>query len=267
MALSETLLGKLQTVQNRFFKLCFGLTKRTPSVAIQLYTGVNPIYDEYSKKLLNYFFYIQRLGPQRLIWQAASQQKMWAYGDAHCWFNRIRKIMQELNVWNNYRLHPHVVLSMGKESVKILIRARASEKMWGKLRATESTRHINYRQWAPDNSITTDNNSIYWLKLKLTGFPFPFPIRGAVGGLPPCPLCGEGQDNWRHLLLHCTVADAACGSVPGWFPIFSLLYQNTAVEELFIAEFFDDTLDAYAKYRFGSLIRARFCMRFVHLRI
>jgi len=263
MALSDTLLSSLQTIQNRFFKLCLGLSRQTSSAAIMLYTGVCAMQDEYAKRLLNYYLYIVSVGPHRLVWQAASQQKMWSYGDTRCWFSRIRRSLIELDLWDDFRRDPLIFSTMTKSAIKTLVRRTAEDRMWTRLINSPKTAHIEYRPWVIDRTVTTENNSIFWLKLKMVGFPFP--NRDFTAQLPVCPLCHRGPDSWLHLLLHCEAADEAVGSSPGWSRVFSLLYQNTEVEAEYIAWFFDESAPPGTKYERGSQIRTRFALRFTNI--
>jgi len=263
MALSDTLLGSLQTIQNRYFKLCLGLSRQTSSAAIMLYTGVCAMQDEYAKRLLNYYLYVVSLGPQRLVWQAASQQKMWSYGDTRCWFSRIRRSFITYDLWDDFRRDPLIFSTMTKFAIKTLVRRTAEDRMWSRLNDSPKTAHIEYRPWVIDKTVTTENNSIFWLKLKMVGFPFP--IRDHGTQLPLCPLCRAGEDTWVHLLLHCEEADAVVGSSPDWSRVFSVLYKNTEVETDYIAWFLAEEATPAVKYERGSKIRTRFALRFTNI--
>jgi len=265
MVLSNAILTKLQTIQNRFFKLCFGVTRRTSTAAITLFTGVLPIKAEYEKRLLCYFKHCFELPEHRMVKQAVLQQRIWSYHDDKNWFDRVRKVHMEHELWRLLVDEQAHYLALTKGDIKRVFRARVNRNIWRLIRDNQALNHISYEPSKPHIEISTEDSTIYWLRIKMGGVPFTSPhvtIVGDANLLALCPLCHWGTDSLRHNLLFCDTLNTSEGYIAGWSAHRSATEAGTEHEDLFMSELFAPEQDRAVLLQLGEQIRRRLVGRF-----
>jgi len=263
MVLSAATLKQLQTIQNRFFRMCLGVQKRTSAAALSLYSGALPVKMEYEKRLLNYYRHAEALPLHRMVRQAMGQQRLWSYHDRN-WFDRIRCILQYLDLWPHYRANTEYYVNLSKATLKHIFRRKYYGLMWADIAHNKALQFVQYRTARPEMCVSSDDLSLYWLKLKIGGLYF----SNSPSMAPTiCPKCMKGEDSWRHTMLYCRVIDTETNRrLPGWTNLMADTYRDTPLELEFLTAFFADreyTVDNIAAILFaGSAIYCRYTSRY-----
>lgn len=286
MCLSNATLIKLQTIQNRFLKMCFGVAQSTPTASVILHSGVMPIKMEYEKRLLNYFIHCSNMQWHKIIKQAVLQQKMWAYGEAiKNWYGKAREILQKIGLWTNYTHFDGTAQVWTKQHIKKRFRTLEQQTLCTKLEENPTLKHLRGETPKVVLNVRSDNESIYWLRARMAGFPF-IPRRINIQqmghdlpdnqqnatqnhpeqpqtNVPVCPLCQDGDDNLKHILLQCNVVfENVRSHLPGWSIEFQNHYKGTEVEDLFLKQMLASNKTEDEILQLGMNIKTRVSERF-----
>lgn len=278
MVLSATTINKLQTIQNRYLKMCCGASQYTPTASVILHTGIYPIKFEYEKRLINYFIHCHKLPWHKMTKQALLQQKMWAYSESTTnWYDKARKILQDRDMWQKFTDQSTDITQWSKLYIKNLLKISETRMLREKLSRRQELTHLHSAKIGPCKLTRMDNDSKYWLIIRMGGLILPTnhdiiqPTNTNQSNRPDlnmCPVCEEENDSIPHVLLHCKEIHRTTNiNIPGWSEQMSVHYKNTIVESNFLHSVFDITNKTEDEIlQLGLYIKIRLKVRIPSLR-